>query len=278
MELANSIVTLQPGMYILRHPKGELPPLSVSRAAGAETSNGTIQALYTPKTNGAILRDGSDCIVVHISNGPVDLLVTAYLPHKGAVVPAIKIDQVALDPEGGAIKPITVAPKGMSLIGHVERTGDLVASEGERLGDPGSNLRLEGFQVMWPDRPDKVDLTYGVSVEGLGATPPVNSGSFCGTRNQGRRIVGATFGLAGEEADRYRLEGTAYFSGGYEMDVGAGVPLSGPSGVEHLTALKIRVAPNGATGAHAGAALGTKPSRTHVFRASLQGAGKRKKK
>ena len=255
MEIKNSIVTLQPGMYILRHPKGGAAPLSVSRAPDSGASGGKLATIATQKTNGTVLRDGADCIVMHITEAPVDILVTAFLPDARAATPALKIDQIGLDAE--AAPPIFAAPaastprtgnieisdKGISIIGHIERTGDVLAGEGQRVGQPASDLRLEGFQVMWPDRPEGVDLAYSVALEGIGVTPIVSTGTFCGSKGEARRITEVTFALIGSGADKFSLEGTAYFSGGFQVPVSSGMALSGPSGLEHLTALVLSTAP-----------------------------------
>jgi hypothetical protein len=103
------------------------------------------------------------------------------------------------------------------VIGHIERTGDVVASESKQLGQVGSNLRLEGFQVMWPDKPAGVDLTYGLTLEGGESTPMVSVGQFCGTRNMARRVTEVTFALTGPQAQQYQLEGIAHFSGDFRL-------------------------------------------------------------
>lgn len=245
-------------MYILRHPKGGLAPLSVSRAPG-RPGDGEFSSISTDNTHGAILRDGADCIVVHVSKAPIELLVTAFLAKEGDQVPALRLDQIGLDapavptapakpvapapaiaPPPAARAPIQIGAHGISLIGHVERSGDLVAAPGEYLGDPSSSLRLEGFQVMWPDRPAGVDLAYGIVIEGVGHMPIVKTGKFCGSKGEARRITEATFALVGPDAGQFQLQGTAYFSGGFQLAIQSGVPLSGPSGLEHLTALSLR--------------------------------------
>ncbi|NHZ64080.1 hypothetical protein [Massilia genomosp. 1] len=240
-------------MYILRHPKQGMAPLSIARAPGAP-GDGTLETLGTAGTHNAVLRDGSDCIVVHVSGGPVSLLVTAFLEQKGDPIPALRVDQIGLDrPGASAAVPsaraimhappaaggIQIGAQGITLIGHVERDGDVIAAPGELLGDPRSLLRLEGFQVVWPDRPDGVDLAYNIVVEGGGALPMVKSGKFCGTRGEARRIIAVTFALIGPRASQWRLDGTAYFSGGYQVPLQSAVPLSGPSGLEHLTAVTL---------------------------------------
>jgi hypothetical protein len=270
MELANSIVTLQPGMYILRHPKTGMPPLSISRAAARPEHSGHVQALFTPKTEGSVLRDGTDCIVMQVLNAPVDLLVTAYLEKAGVSVPALKIDKIRLDGDEVVPQRLEVPGKGLSLVGHIERTGDVLAKPGERLGVPDSNLRLEGFQVMWPDKPEGVDLEYSVVIEGAGESPTVRTGHFCGTKNAARRIVGVKFGLVGEKAKHFELSGNVHFSGGYAVTLSAGKASAGPTGMEHLTALDVRVSPAKKNGGSWDASL-----RTKIFKANDQAKRKR---
>lgn len=252
MEISSSIVLLQPGLYVLRHPKVSGVALTVNRAPNCL---GKIEVLSTPKTNGSVLRDGSDCIVMLISHAAAELLVTAISERALDTQVAIKIDRIALDPDPvmatmpapvglvtpvNGSKPIEIGPTGLSIIGHVERLGDVVVSEGAVLGKLDSTQRVEGFQLMWPDKPAGVDLAYNISVEGFGSTPVVKTGNFCGTRGEARRITEVTFTLIGPEASRYRLDGNAYFSGGFKLPIESGIPLGGPSGLEHLTAISLR--------------------------------------
>lgn len=248
-EITSSIINLEPGIYILRHSKESAAPLSVSRAPSPSPDRGVIEILATPNTQGAVLRDGSDCIVMHIIEAPVNILVTAYLAKANETKPALKIDRISLDSESStaintavsASKAIEISSKGLSLIGHIENMGDVLSHEGQCLGEPSSNLRLEGFQVMWPDRPEGIDIAYNVTLEGMQPNPIVNSGQFCGTRQQALRIVEVMFQLTGPKAKQFQLIGSAYFSGGFELPITSGMALSGPSGLEHLIALNLSV-------------------------------------
>ncbi|MGZ8304590.1 MAG: hypothetical protein ACXW2U_18850 [Telluria sp.] len=287
MHITSSTIQLKPGMYILRHPKGGQAPISVTRAPGSAAADGKLEVISTPGTHGTLLRSGADCIVMHVSEAPVDLLVSAFLAHAGAAVPALKIDQVGLDPAPSALpaqatqvqapaakaaRQIQVSDKGVSIIGHIERTGDVVVSDGQRLGDPSTTLRLEGFQVMWPDRPAGVDLAYGIAVEGIGATPVVQTGKFCGTRGKALRITEVTFALVGPEARQFALEGTAHFTGGFAMPIVSGMAASGPSGLEHLTALSLRTVP--AKAARKPANPWDESAQTKVFKSKTPAAAK----
>ena len=262
MILKNSVVKLMPGMYILRHPKGGLAPISVGRALGGADCVGRAEAVFTAKTHGTILRDGSDCIVMHISVAPVELLVTAYLASEDDATPARRVDQIGLDaePSSAAVlavpkaemaspaatsakAPFEIAAKGISMIGHIERTGDSLAGVGQTLGDPKKVFRLEGFQIMWPDRPEGVDLAYTAAIEGQGTLPAVASGNFCGTRAHGQRITEVTISLVGPAAKKYQLEGVTHFSGGFQVPMASGLAMGGPSGLEHLTGIAVSVVP-----------------------------------
>jgi len=289
-------------MYILRHPGNGLAPIGIGRAPGSPVHDGKLEQLATPGTHGAVLRSAADCIVVSVTGGSVELLVSAYVAKAGDAIPALRLDQIAL---GTALPapatraaapaaavpapaptpaptaapalarvPIKIGPHGISIIGHLEVSGDLVAGEGSTLGDPAAGRRIEGFQIMWPDKPEGVDLAYSISVESAGKSPVVQTGKFVGTRNQARRITEVTFSLIGPNAGKYQLDGMAYFSGGYDMPVITGMTLAGPSGLEHLTALRLRAVP----------ATGTAPSawdpspRTTVFKAPAKAPAKAKSK
>lgn len=313
MKITTTTVVLKPGMYVLRHPKGGLPTLTVTRAPGTAATNGQLETLFTPNTHGTILRNGADCIVMHVTLAPVELAVSAYLPDAAATVPSLRIDQIALDaaepgsaeassaarmpapaaPAPAAIpapppalpapfaaaavpaaqRTIQVAGKGISVIAHIERTGDVVAGEGIAVGDPARGLRVEGFQVMWPDRPAGVDLAYRISVEGLGQMPAVTTGKFCGTRGQARRITELSFTLVGPDAAKYTLDGTAWFTGGFELPVSSGATLGGPSGLEHLTALRLKAVPANAQTA-AAANPWAESKATKIFRATAASPAK----
>lgn len=285
-------------MYILRHPGDGLAPISIGRAPGSPVHDGKLEQLATPGTQGAVLRSVADCIVVSVTGGSVELLVSAYVAKAGDPIPALRLDQVALGTAlpapaakvaapaaakpalaptaapAPARVPIKIGPHGISIIGHVEVSGDVVAGEGSTLGDPATGRRVEGFQIMWPDKPEGVDLAYSISVENAGKSPIVQTGKFVGTRGKARRITEVTFSLIGPNAGKYQLEGMAHFSGGYDMPVITGMTLAGPSGLEHLTALRLRALP--ATGA---VPTAWDPSpRTTVFKAPGKAPAKAKGK
>lgn len=255
MEITNSVILLQPGIYILRHPNDGQPPMTISRAPGDPVHNGRIEALWTPGTMGATLRDGSDCIVMHVQDAPAELLVSAFAQAPGVgAAPALRIDKINLDepvppteappppPPAPTERTVTISDTGISLVGHLQGVGDTVATNGQPLGYPEGALRLEGFLAVWPDRPQDVDLAYNAVVEGLGLTATASTGHYCGSKGESRRITEVTFALIGAGAGQFALEGTAHFSGGFSAPISSGVTIKGPEN-GHLTALRLNVVP-----------------------------------
>ncbi len=96
MEFVSSLIVLKPGMYILRHPNDSAIPLMIGRGPGVLIGSGKFETLGTPATNNNCLRTGADCIVVHVYDGDVEMLVTACLPDKSIPVPALRLDKIGL--------------------------------------------------------------------------------------------------------------------------------------------------------------------------------------
>lgn len=279
MNISSSLIVLQPGMYILRHPGEGRPPLTITQTPKGA---GRVDFMATRKASGMLIADPTDCVVIHIIEAAVELLVATHgdVAADKADEPALRIDKIALAdralPAAAAVpagKSVPVDKAGLLLVGHIERQGDVIVKPGEMLGNPAASLRLEGFQVEWVGRPEGVDLAYGVAIEGHGALPAVTTGHFAGTRSQARRITEVTLSLVGPQAGKYKLGGTACFSGGFRMPVVSGVPIGGPSGMEHLTALQLSVQ---AVKSKAGSAksIWDESPRTKVFGAGKSGAGK----
>lgn len=251
MILRNEVITLSPGLYALSHPKVGGAPFCVSRVADLDGDAGGVESLTMPGTLDCLLRGPGDCIVWRVTDRPARILLTAFLQCDDEEVPAVRIQRLdgddsmlppllnsAQDDSDGG--PIAVAPEGVSIIAYVDGRGDMVASEGVCLGSPESLSSITGFQLEWPDKPLGVDIAYSVLLEGHGYLPEVNTGNFCGVRELGMRITAVRLDLVGERAGNYRLMGEAFFSGGFKACTEGGV-MSGPSGFEHLAALRLEV-------------------------------------
>lgn len=137
----------------------------------------------------------------------------------------------------------TTSPVIVRKMGHVEAVGDVVNQAGW-LGDPTSAARLEGFAISPVGLPGGVQLSYGVLVAGTQRYAAAVAGQFVGTRQKAKALVGVMFELTGPNAQQFRLSGQVVFAGHPPLAIEPGVPMSGPSGTEHLVALQLSIVPN----------------------------------
>jgi len=133
------------------------------------------------------------------------------------------------------------ATEQFALLGHVERQGDVRVSAGEWLGDPKSKARLEGFQVIWPQKPEEVTVVAGCKAGQ--ATQQVKNDEFLGTRQKATQITQLAVCLNGPEASNYQLNGEAAFSDGSLQQLGDPKAVAGSNG-SYLVAVRLSVAPN----------------------------------
>jgi len=127
----------------------------------------------------------------------------------------------------------------LKVTGHVELQGDVSVPPGQWLGDPASSRRLEGFSIDWPDRPDDVDLAYSCVMAGIGRSPAVLSGGYCGSRQRATPINAITVSLVGKQASAYALEMEVVFAGCPAQKITPGVECRGLTGREPLVALRV---------------------------------------
>lgn len=78
--------------------------------------------------------------------------------------------------------------------GHIQNIGDFPLNTSEwitgptQLGTVGRALRLEGFWIQLPNKPDNLNIKYEVHVENVGWMSPVKNGEFAGTQGKSQRI------------------------------------------------------------------------------------------
>jgi hypothetical protein len=133
------------------------------------------------------------------------------------------------------------------ILAHVARRGDVTVASGEWVCGPQFPMVIEGIQVVWPDRPHDVDLVVGCQINSRGRRvfPPAPSGNFVGTRGKAAPLIGVSLALVGRNAAGYRLACEALFLGcQVQAQEGSDLELSGPTGLEPLVGLRIRVLEN----------------------------------
>jgi hypothetical protein len=250
------IVPLTPGMYIVRFCStpalGEGAILSIAPSA----ANTQVEFFASEGIQNNTLLHQNDCVVVRCCGGEGNILITS-ISRTGVSMVGARIDRIAgaVDRPGAEIPnlsthaPPRLAPAAprelVNLLGHVEMTGDVKVPTGQWLGDPQSNYRLEGFTIEWPDRPNDVDIAYSCVIGGVGRSPAVLSGGYCGTRQRAAPITAITASLVGKNANAYKLKLEAVFSGAPTQAVSSGVECRGLTGREHLIAIRVNLLRNG---------------------------------
>ena len=258
------IINLTPGMYIARFNAAPNPGEFCLLSMAPSDPHVRIDFFASEAVENNMLRTADDIIVVRCSGGEGKLIMTS-LPGAGTQATGARIDRIASAterqnlPAGGTaaaapgsaassdFTPQTQATPGarnapqvlLKVMGHVELQGDITIPAGQWLGDPTSSQRLEGFSIDWPDRPDDVDLAYSCVMAGLGRSPSVLSGGYCGSRQRATPINALTVSLVGKQASTYALDMEVVFAGCPAQKITPGVECGGLTGREPLTALRV---------------------------------------
>lgn len=147
------------------------------------------------------------------------------------------------------VAPASLATGELSVLAHVSRRGDVTAQAGQWVCGPDAPLAIEGLELVWPDKPEGVDILTAavINMRGRRVQPPAKIGQFVGTRQKAAPIVGLTLNLTGALAHRYVLQVEALFLGGSLVSrTGVFVELAGDTGFEPLVGLKLSVSEQGA--------------------------------
>ncbi len=253
------IVSLQPGMYIVRF--NAIPTLGEGAILSIAPSDSGVKFdfLASEGVKNNTLFNQSDCIVVRCAGGEGNLLVTSLTKSNARPVGtridkiAGAVDRPAADVTGigyqqqapGQLPQSTLqsSPANLKLSGHIEMRGDVTGQPGDWLGDPKSTRRLEGFAIEWRDRPEELDIAYSCVIGGLGRSPAVLSGGYCGSRQRAAPITALTVSLVGKNANGFELAMEAVFAGCPPQKMRSGVEVRGITGREQLVAIIVAVSP-----------------------------------
>lgn len=252
--LTSSLRTLEPGMWIFRYAKhsGSLPPL-VSLAKSC-LGQGTVDFFPAEGVTRDTLSKVGDCIIARVKGGPAGVLITEYHVAGQQAEVQLRLDRIdtgsaALANQSPPVastnvqnaQPSSVNGIQIKLVGHIERRGDVVVNNGW-LGDPNGINRLEGFAVHCENMPEGV--SFGYSARSPGSQPQAAlAGNFVGTRQKAKAINAVAFNLGGPKANEYQLSGEVVFAGQPPRALLPGQEITGPTGNEHLVALRLHIEP-----------------------------------
>ncbi|EHK71611.1 hypothetical protein PPL19_08006 [Pseudomonas psychrotolerans L19] len=255
------LLTLEPGMYIVRYASqdtAEEPCLISLQPAPIGKSSVDFFPGETVVRN-TLSRLG-DTLIVRVKNGAGTLLITEYqradLPVRQVDLRVDRIDTsvdiIRSEQQRSApvvaSKALEVAaraerhgsPVVLKLIGHVQAQGDVTANEW--VGNIDQEARLEGFAVVWPNKPQGVDIAYSCKVADV-LQPAVLSGNFSGSRGKRAPITAVAMALVGPRRAEYVLDAQAVFAGCPPQDLVDGQEVTAQQGQAKLVALHVSITP-----------------------------------
>ena len=254
------LLTLEPGMYIVRYASqdsAEEPCLISLQPAPIGKSSVDFFPGETVVRN-TLSRLG-DTLIVRVKNGAGTLLITEYqradLPVRQVDLRVDRIDTSADIIRSEKQHAPVVASKALEaaarverhgspvllkLIGHVQAQGDVTAADW--VGNVEQETRLEGFAVVWPNKPQGVDIAYSCKVADV-LQPAVLSGNFLGSRGKRAPITAVAMALVGPRRAEYVLDAQAVFAGCAPQDLVDGQEVTAQQGQAKLVALHVSITP-----------------------------------
>ena len=137
-----------------------------------------------------------------------------------------------------------VALDRLRIVGHVAGIGDVTARADEWVAGPSAPARIEGLSIVWPGKPDDLDIRYCVRLARPHAVSGrmMELGAYAGTRGRALPIVGIRFEMSGSAAASFRLVSEAAFLGApIARTSGKQIEMSGPTGREPLVGFRLRL-------------------------------------
>jgi hypothetical protein len=132
----------------------------------------------------------------------------------------------------------------LKIIGHVAGIGDVTARADEWVAGPSAPARIEGLSIVWPGKPDDLDIRYCVKLARPHAVSGrmMGLGAYAGTRGRALPIVGIRLEMSGAAASSFRLVSEAAFLGApIARTSGKQIEMSGPTGREPLVGFRLRL-------------------------------------
>lgn len=257
LKITSRVTLLEPGMYIFRYASQPIAERSVLIALQqAPLGKGVIDFFPAEGVSKNMLTRLGDCIIGRVKGGISTVLITEYYLADLDIDPVdLRIDRIDTSPaimrnflsakpapEAVALSAIAPTQAKLELTGHIQAVGDFSVTD-VWLGDESAQTGLEGFKIIWNNKPDGVDLAYTSTIAGAGPSQKVLTGSFTGARNKGASLIAVGFGLTGPNRDHYDLSGQVVFAGATRQNIVPEQMLFGPRGTEPLVALQISITP-----------------------------------
>jgi hypothetical protein len=243
-------VNVSKGLFVMRYAASrggvDAPSARIIAPPGAGVE------VYTADTSGSAVLSavGDACMVRAATDSTVTVEVEARYPGSStdAHFELERLTQSAIPRARRSAPASRRTPQPVTspaILAHVSRQGDMLVEADEWVCGPHSPLVIEGLQLVWPDRPDGVDVMMGclTSDSARRIASPVPSGAFVGSRGRATQILGLTLSLIGPEADAYEIGADVLFLGSRVVSrSGRSLEFNSPTGHEPLVGLRLSVA------------------------------------
>ncbi len=220
-----------------------------------------VEIISNPLHSEAVLWRPGACLVVRATRPGKLFVEVVPLDDDGSTAATVKVEMLSQGemPEirsapsairnsvefgRGAAAKAGVDLERLKIVGHVAGIGDVAARTDEWLAGPSAPARIEGLSIVWPDKPDDLDIRYCVKL----ARPHAVSGQmmglgvYAGTRGHALPIVGIRLEMSGAAASSFRLVSEAAFLGApIARTSGKQIEMSGPTGREPLVGFRLRL-------------------------------------
>jgi hypothetical protein len=257
------LLTLEPGMYIVRYASQDIAeePCLISLQP-APIGKSSVDFFPGETVIRNTLSRLGDTLIVRVKSGAGTLLITEY---QRADLPVrqvdLRVDRIDTSPDiirsdkqrtaplvsGQALEAAARAnsaqhskPVLLKLLGHVQAQGDVTAIDW--VGNTEQEARLEGFAILWPNKPAGIDIAYSCKIADV-LQPAVLSGNFTGSRGKRAPITAVAMALVGPRRNEYFLDAQAVFAGCDPQDLPDGQEVTAPKGQAKLVALHVSITP-----------------------------------
>lgn len=241
------------GLHVLRYVSAadpKRPPLVIVAPKPDEAAG--LELVYSPGTPHDVLARVGDCVVIRARQPAAVLVTTASQIATRSDEVELRVERLdkshdeapSTAPASAVAGPAAVQANPHADIfevrGHVQRRGDCAAGPDGWLGTSGGVARIEAFGVAWQRPAPGLRLHYGCRAEDGSEHVAKLPGQLVGSRGLALGITEIRFELGGKRSGEFELVVTASFQGGSVRTVaGRNIAMSGPTGTERLTGVKV---------------------------------------
>jgi hypothetical protein len=258
----SKVVEVDKGLVIVRYAtaRDEVRPPKIEVLVNPKDEK-HIEIISNPLHSEAVLSQPGACLVVRAMRPGKLLVEVVPLDDDGSTAATVKVEMLSQgeNSEARSVSPAVrrvadldrdarpqpyIDLDRLKIIGHVAGIGDVAARSDEWVAGPSAPARIEGLSIVWPGKPDDLDIRYCVRL----ARPHAVSGrmtelgAYAGTRGRALPIVGIRLEISGPAASSFRLVSEAAFLGApIARTSGRQIEMSGPTGREPLVGFRLRL-------------------------------------